>query len=256
MLPDWLFLVLSPINIGDASVVHSGGRRSEPYLDAVNETGVFTHKALICTRTGIIKFDFVGSFDHIEEVAKNLVERGRAVNSWMKTATGLKYQQLDIRQQALKLTANSMYGCLRFSSSRFYANPLTELITLQGRECNTPKTNPGILHRRGSLRGIHQASVRKSSLSGIAQRARHPDELTKGNMKWVIDTEYYLAQQIHPAVSRLCASIKGTSPARLADCLGLDSFKFQGKSTEAVVNELGTSLLSGLDADERESSMS
>ncbi|KAL6586059.1 hypothetical protein OROMI_002703 [Orobanche minor] len=74
MLPDWLFLVLSPINIGDASVVHSRGWRSEPYLDAalVNETGVFTHKALICTRTGLIKFGFVGSFDHIEEEVPGL----------------------------------------------------------------------------------------------------------------------------------------------------------------------------------------
>ncbi|KAL6547931.1 hypothetical protein OROHE_009636 [Orobanche hederae] len=42
-----------------------------------------------------------------------------------------------------------------------------------------------------------------------------------------------------------------TSPAHLDDYLGLDSFKFQSKSTEAVVNELGASLLSGLDADER-----
>lgn len=31
--------------------------------------------------------------------------------------------------------------------------------------------------------------------------------------------------QIHPVISRLCASIEGTSPARLADCLGLDSSK-------------------------------
>lgn len=31
--------------------------------------------------------------------------------------------------------------------------------------------------------------------------------------------------QIHPVVSRLCASIQGTSPERLADCLGLDSSK-------------------------------
>lgn len=38
-----------------------------------------------------------------------------------------------------------------------------------------------------------------SSSAGIAQRARHPDELTKDNEKLMIDIDYYLAQQV-PAI--------------------------------------------------------
>lgn len=67
---------------------------------------------------------------------RKLVERRRQVKQLMKQ-TDLNpdlYMQYDIRQKALKLTANSMYGCLGFSYSRFYAKPLAALVTHKGRE--------------------------------------------------------------------------------------------------------------------------
>lgn len=65
-----------------------------------------------------------------------LVNRRRQVKSLMKdkNAPEGRMLQWDIKQQALKLTANSMYGCLGFENSRFYAKPLAALTTFKGRE--------------------------------------------------------------------------------------------------------------------------
>ena len=64
----------------------------------------------------------------------NLVSRRRQVKALMKNASPAEYAILNIRQQALKLTANSIYGCLGFSASRFYAKPLAMAITGHGRK--------------------------------------------------------------------------------------------------------------------------
>ncbi|OCK86282.1 hypothetical protein K432DRAFT_421166 [Lepidopterella palustris CBS 459.81] len=65
-----------------------------------------------------------------------LVNRRREVKKLMKdpTATSDQLATWDIKQMALKLTANSMYGCLGYTKSRFYARPLAMLTTYKGRE--------------------------------------------------------------------------------------------------------------------------
>uniref|UniRef100_A0A1I7XQI5 DNA-directed DNA polymerase n=1 Tax=Heterorhabditis bacteriophora TaxID=37862 RepID=A0A1I7XQI5_HETBA len=79
------------------------------------------------------------------------------------------------------------------------------------------------------------------------QRAYHRTELeTNSNLK--IDVHYYLAQQVHPVVSRLCAPIDETDAVRIAEALvcteGIDSSSYRRSAAahavecDAMDNEL------------------
>lgn len=72
----------------------------------------------------------------LPKLIATLVSRRRQVKSLMKdkNATSEELATWDIKQLALKLTANSMYGCLGYTKSRFYARPLAVLTTYKGRE--------------------------------------------------------------------------------------------------------------------------
>lgn len=72
----------------------------------------------------------------LPKLIATLVGRRKQVKSLMKdkTATPEQRSTWDIKQLALKLTANSMYGCLGYTKSRFYARPLAVLTTYKGRE--------------------------------------------------------------------------------------------------------------------------
>ncbi|XP_020888004.1 DNA polymerase alpha catalytic subunit isoform X2 [Arabidopsis lyrata subsp. lyrata] len=367
----------------------------------------------------------------LPKLMEHLVGIRKCVRLKMKKETGLKCRELDIRQEALKLAANSLYGYLGFSNSRFYAKPLAELITLQGREillrtvdlvqnhlnleviygdtdsimihsglddieevkaigakaiqevnkkyrflkieCDAiykrmlllrkkkyaaiklqfkdgkicedierkgvdmvrrdwsllskeigdlclakilyggscedvveaihnelmkineemrngqvavekyvitkaltkspeaypdSKSQPHVqvalrMRQRGYKKGFsakdtvpyiicyEQGNTSSASSAGIAERARHPAEVKSDDSRWLVDIDYYLAQQIHPVVSRLCAEIKGTSPERLAECLGLDPSKYRSRSNVTTGSDPSTSLLFATSDEER-----
>ena len=73
-------------------------------------------------------------------ILNRLINKRKLVKRELKKTKNLKISnkelevQLDIKQQAYKLIANSIYGCLGFSFSRFYAKKMAMLVTCFGRK--------------------------------------------------------------------------------------------------------------------------
>ena len=71
----------------------------------------------------------------LPEILTYLINKRKAVKNELKKAKNeLQKSQLDTKQQAYKLIANSIYGCLGFPFSRFYAKKMAMLVTCFGRK--------------------------------------------------------------------------------------------------------------------------
>ena len=83
-----------------------------------------------------------------------IVERRKLCKRNMKKAKNpVDKVILDIQQKCYKLVANSIYGCLGFSVSRFYSRPLAALITKKGRDSLLAAKD--IVSKRGGVRVIY-----------------------------------------------------------------------------------------------------
>ena len=70
----------------------------------------------------------------LPKLIRYLVQKRREVKALIKTEKDpMRAKQMDIKQLALKILANSMYGCLGFHNSRFCATEIAATVTTTGR---------------------------------------------------------------------------------------------------------------------------
>ena len=90
----------------------------------------------------------------LPELIDKIVERRKEAKRKLKKAKVPSDRiMLDIKQKCYKLVANSIYGCLGFSVSRFYSRPLAALITKKGRDSLIAAKD--IVAKRGGVRVIY-----------------------------------------------------------------------------------------------------
>ncbi|KAI6078741.1 DNA polymerase alpha catalytic subunit isoform X6 [Aix galericulata] len=71
-----------------------------------------------------------------------------------------------------------------------------------------------------------QGGRKDGSNLSASQRAYAPEQLQKQD-NLTVDTQYYLSQQIHPVVARICEPIEGIDSVLIATWLGLDPSQFR-----------------------------
>lgn len=69
-----------------------------------------------------------------QEIRKLIESRKYVKGLMVKSKSADEKARLNIEQLALKLVGNSIYGCLGFKHSRFYAQHLAQMITYKGRD--------------------------------------------------------------------------------------------------------------------------
>lgn len=118
----------------------------------------------------------------LPRLIRTLVQRRREVKKLMKdkSATVEQIATWDIKQTALKLTANSMYGCLGYTKSRFYARPLAMLTTSKGREIlQSTKDLAEGEHRLKVIYGDTDSVMVNTNVDNIADAIKIGNEFKK-----------------------------------------------------------------------------
>jgi DNA polymerase alpha subunit A len=64
----------------------------------------------------------------------------------------------------------------------------------------------------------------------LSDKAYSPDELVNSRGKLIIDTQWYITQQIMPPITRLIEHIDGINVDFVAQCLGVDPKKYSYQS--------------------------
>lgn len=178
-----------------------------------------------------------GCLSFLPAVLKSLVARRAAVRAELKTATDpLVCLALDARQKALKLTANSIYGCLGAPASRFCSYAMASRITALGRrllseavacaaslgldvvygDTDSIMVRTGI---RGTAAGIPEASALAARLSARINESHSTVEieLEKVFLRLLLCTKKKYAALVH-APSGCYVEAKGLDMERRDFC--------------------------------------